>query len=123
MTYQRVDRISEEFKKIISRIIRDEVKDPRIAQMTSITQVQVSKDLRYAKVYVSVLGSEEQRKETMEGLNRASGYIRKQLGRQIKIRYTPELQFVLDKSIEYSVEISKKINEIKKGMENTYEGE
>lgn len=123
MTYQRVDRISEEFKKIISRIIRDEVKDPRIAQMTSITQVQVSKDLRYAKVYVSVLGSEEQRKETMEGLNRASGYIRKQLGRQIKIRYTPELQFVLDKSIEYSVEISKKINEIKKGMENTHEGE
>ncbi len=123
MTYQRVDRISEEFKKIISRIIRDEVKDPRIAQMTSITQVQVSKDLRYVKVYVSVLGSEEQRKETMEGLNRASGYIRKQLGRQIKIRYTPELQFVLDKSIEYSVEISKKINEIKKGMENTHEGE
>jgi len=123
MSYQRVERISEEIKKEISRIIRDEVKDPRIAQMTSITQVEVTRDLRYAKVYVSVLGSAEQKNDTMEGLNSASGYIRKQLGRQIKIRYIPELQFVLDNSIEYSIEISKKINEIKKEWEGTHEDE
>jgi len=123
MTYQRVDRISEEIKKEVSRIIREEVKDPRIAHMTSITQVEVTRDLRYAKIYVSILGSDEQKNHTMEGLNRASGYIRKQLGRQIKIRYIPELQFILDNSIEYSIEISKKIDEIKKEWQNSHEDE
>jgi len=114
MSYQRVERIAEEIKKDISRIIRDEVKDPRIAQMASITRVEVTKDLRYAKVYISVLGDEKEKSDTMEGLNRASGYIRKELGRGLKIRYIPELRFILDNSIEYSIEISKKIDEINK---------
>jgi ribosome-binding factor A len=121
MSYQRIERISEEIKKKISRIIRDEVKDPRIARMASITRVEVTKDLHYAKVYISVLGSDKEKNDTIEGLTKASGYIRKQLGRELQIRYIPELHFILDTSIEYSIEIAKKINEIKKDWENSDE--
>jgi len=97
------------------------VKDPRIARMASITRVEVTKDLHYAKVYISVLGSDKEKNDTIEGLTKASGYIRKQLGRELQIRYIPELHFILDTSIEYSIEIAKKINEIKKDWENSDE--
>jgi ribosome-binding factor A len=118
MPFQRVERIAEEIRKETSRILRDEVKDTRITQMVSIIRVEVTRDLRYAKIYVSVLGDEKERIRTMEGLKRASGFIRKQLGHILHIRYIPELNFVLDKSIEYSIYINKKLNEINKGREN-----
>ncbi len=121
MKHQRIDRISEEIKKEISRIIREDVKDPRVAQMASILRVDVSRDLRYAKVYVSVLGDEQERSSTMEGLTRAAGYIRKELGRVLTIRHIPELNFILDTSIEYSVDISKKIMEINRQQEKSHE--
>lgn len=121
MRHQRIDRISEEIKKEVSRIIREDVKDPRIAQMASILRADVSGDLRHAKIYVSVLGDEQERASTMEGLARAAGYIRKELGRVLSIRYIPELNFVLDTSIEYSVDISKKIAEVNRQQEKSYE--
>jgi len=121
--HQRLDRISEEIKKEISRIIREDVKDPRISPMVSILRVDVARDLRYAKVYVSVLGNEEEKTSTIEGLTRAAGFIRKELGRVLTIRYIPELSFVLDTSIEYSVDISKKIVEITREQEKTSENE
>jgi len=117
VAYYRINRISEEIRKEISEIIRYDVKDPRISELASIVKVEVTGDLRYAKIYVSVLGNEEDRKNTLEGLKKASGYIRRELGNRLDIRYTPELQFVSDHSIEYSVEISRKINELNLGQE------
>ncbi|NLJ41193.1 MAG: 30S ribosome-binding factor RbfA [Clostridiales bacterium] len=119
MRHQRIDRISEEIKKAVSRIIRDSVKDPRVAQMVSVLRAEVSGDLRHAKIFVSVLGDESERVSTMEGLTRAAGYIRKELGRGLSLRYTPELNFQLDTSIEYSVDISKKIMEVNRQQEAT----
>ncbi|NLI60996.1 MAG: 30S ribosome-binding factor RbfA [Clostridiales bacterium] len=119
MKHQRIGRISEEVKKEISRIIREDVKDPRIGQMASILRADVSGDLRHAKIYVSVLGNEQEKTSTMEGLGRAAGFIRKELGRALAIRYVPELTFILDTSIEYSVDISKKIMEVKRKQEKS----
>ncbi len=113
MARHRIDRINEEIRKDVIEIIRDHVKDPRISEMSTVTKVETTKDLRYAKVYVSVLGSEEERTNTIEGLKSATGFIRKELGSRLEIRYTPELQFVLDDSIAYSVEISRKLNELR----------
>lgn len=121
MRHQRIDRISEEVKKELSRIIREDVKDPRIGEMASILRVDVSGDLRHAKVYVSVLGDEEEKASTMEGLDRAAGFIRKELGQALSIRYIPELNFILDTSIEYSVDISKKIREVNRQQEKAHE--
>ena len=74
--------------------------------------------MRYAKIYVSVLGDEDTRKSTLEGLKKAAGFIRRELGKRLDIRYIPELKFVSDHSIEYSVEISKKLNELNLGQGN-----
>ncbi len=117
MSYQRSERISEEIRKEINAIIRNDVKDPRISILFSIIKTEVTKDLRHAKVYVSVLGTDDEKNQTIEGLKRASGYIRKELGSRIEIRYIPELHFVLDSSIEHSIEIAKKLEEIRKSQE------
>jgi len=118
MAYYRINRISEEIRKEISDIIRTEVKDPRIAEMFSIVKTEVTGDLRYAKVYFSVLGTEEESRNTLDGLKNASGFIRRELGSRMDIRYIPELQFIPDHSIEYSVEISRKLNELHRNEEN-----
>lgn len=112
MARYRIDRISEEIRKEISDIIHNEVKDPRIAQLSSVMRTEVSGDLSFAKIYISVLGSDEDRKTTIEGLEKASGYIRRELGNRLDIRHTPKLQFILDNSIEYSIEITKKLSEL-----------
>ena len=118
MAYYRINRISEEIRKEISDIIRTEVKDPRIAEMFSIVKTEVTGDLRYAKVYFSVLGTEEESRNTLDGLKNASGFIRRELGSRMDIRYIPELQFIPDHSIEYSVEISRKLNALHRNEEN-----
>ncbi len=112
MAKYRINRISEEIRREVSDIIRSSVKDPRISQVTSVVRADVAGDLRYAKIYISVLGSEEDRESTLEGLKQAAGFIRRELGNRLDIRYTPELQFVSDHSIEYSVEINKKLSEL-----------
>lgn len=118
MAHYRINRISEEIRKEVSDIIRSEVKDPRISELSSIIKSEVTGDLRYAKIYVSVLGDEETGKSTIEGLKKAAGFIRRELGKRMEIRYTPELQFILDHSIEYSIEISQKLNDLNVGQEN-----
>jgi len=116
----RINRISEEIKREMSAIIRDELKDPRLPQIVSILSVEVTKDLRYAKVYISVLGSEEEKKNAMAALKNAAGFIRREIGRRIQIRYTPEIHFQLDESIEKGIKISKLIQEtVKKEEEIT----
>lgn len=114
MSYPRVKRLSEEIKKIVSDSIRNELRDPRISSMTSIVEVDVTRDLRYVNIYVSVLGNEKEKADTMEGLIKASGFIRREIGKKIKARYTPEVLFKLDESIEkgiYMYNVITKVNE------------
>ncbi|MDH7564910.1 MAG: 30S ribosome-binding factor RbfA [Clostridiales bacterium] len=108
---ERTSRISEEMKKEISNIIQNELKDPRLPKLISIVDVNVTKDLRYAKVYTSVMGTDEEKRNAIEGLKSAAGFIRREIGRRIQLRYTPEIHFELDNSIEHGVYLSKLIDE------------
>lgn len=98
----------------ISLIIRQEIKDPRIHMMTSVTSVEVAPDLKTCKAYISVMGSDEEKKDTIAGLRSAEGYVRRQLAKRLNLRNTPEIQFVLDQSIEYGVHMSRLIDEVNK---------
>ncbi len=103
--YNRIDRISEEVKKELSAIIR-ELKDPRISTLVSVVNVSVTKDLKFAKAYISVLGSEKAQKDVIDALKSASGFIRREIGHRINLRATPEFTFILDNSIEYGAHIN-----------------
>ena len=108
----RYDRINEELKKALSEIVR-EMKDPRISPMTTILRVEATNDLKLAKVKVSVYDkSDDIRKETVAQLNRAEGFIARELGKRVDIRRIPTLKFTLDDSIEYAVHISEIINQL-----------
>lgn len=110
----RTNRISEEMKKEISAIIQNELKDPRLPHMISVISADVTRDLRYAKVFISVLGSEEDKKNALHGLKSAAGFIRREIGHRMQLRYTPEILFELDDSIERGAYISKLINDTMK---------
>ena len=110
MSYQRIDRISEEVRREVDAILREEIHDPRIGGTFSVTRAEVTGDLRYAKIYISVL-EDERREEMMEALKKAKGYIRHALGQRMIIRYTPELIFVSDRNIAYGVHIAKVLSE------------
>ncbi len=105
-------RINNEVQRELSEIIRSEVKDPRIHPMTTVVAVEVTPDLKFCKVYISVLGSEEAGKDTIKGLSSAAPFIRKELARRINLRNTPEVTFILDQSIEYGVKMTRLINEV-----------
>ena len=109
-------RINEEVMRELSNIIRGEIKDPRINPMTSVVAVEVAPDLKTAKAYISVLGDEESQKKTLAGLRSAEGYIRRALAKSTNLRNTPEIRFILDQSIAYGVEMSKKIDEVTKDL-------
>ena len=106
-------RINEEVHRELAEILRNDVKDPRIAPMVSITEVEVAPDLKTAKVYVSVLGDDEAAARTMDGIKSSAGYIRHLLAERLNLRYTPVLNFHLDTSIAYAINMSKKIEEVK----------
>lgn len=105
-------RINGEVQRELSRIISREIKDPRIHAMTSVTQVMVTPDLKECKAYISVLGDDQAKEDTLAGLKSASGYIRKELARSINLRNTPEITFYIDESIEYAINMSKKIDDV-----------
>ncbi|SHE63422.1 30S ribosome-binding factor RbfA [Clostridium fallax] len=114
MPNYRGGRINEEVKKEISDIIRNDIKDPRLTAMISITQVSVTKDLRYAKVFVSIFGKNEEEKEnSFLALKKSSGFIRREIGHRINLRYTPEIIFELDNSIEHGMHIDALIEKTK----------
>ncbi|MCR4841157.1 MAG: 30S ribosome-binding factor RbfA [Lachnospiraceae bacterium] len=100
-------RINAEVQRELSTIIAREIKDPRIAPMTSVTAVEVAPDLKTAKVYISVLGDETSKSDTIAGLKSASPFIRSCLAKSVNLRNTPELKFILDDSIEYGIKMSK----------------
>lgn len=109
-------RINGEVQRVLAEIIRSDIKDPRIHPMTSVVTVSVAPDLKTCKAYISVLGDEKAAEDTLAGLKSAGGYIRKELARRINLRNTPEITFVMDQSIAYGVNMSKKIDEVMSGM-------
>ena len=111
-------RINMEVQRELSEIIRREIKDPRIHPMTTVVRTEVTPDLKYCKAFISVLGDEETCKSVQEGLNSAVGYIRKELARRVNLRNTPEIKFVLDQSIEYGVNMSRKIDELTRDLKD-----
>lgn len=107
-------RINGEVRRVLSAIIQNEIKDPRIHPMTSVVEVEVAPDLKSAKAYISVLGDEQAQKDTLAGLQSAEGYIRRALARTVNLRNTPEIRFIMDQSIEYGVHMSKLIDDVNK---------
>ena len=107
----RIGRIDEEYRKELSQIIGYELKNPNVTGMISVTKVKVTPDLKFAKVYVSILNSKNV-KETMEGLKKSSGFIRTELAKRINLRNTPELIFEIDDSMEYGAKIDSILREI-----------
>ncbi|NLO48510.1 MAG: 30S ribosome-binding factor RbfA [Clostridiales bacterium] len=111
MASNKIQRINEDIQRTLYTLLRN-VKDPRVKQgLLSVTAVDTTADLRYAKVYISIFGDVEE-KEIKKGLKSASGYLRRELGQSIKLRYTPELIFEIDKSIAHGAHISKLLNEL-----------
>lgn len=105
-------RINGEVAHVLAEIIRGELKDPRIAPVTSVMEVEVAPDLKTCKAYISVLGDSEAKKNTIAGLNSAEGYIRNLLAEKINLRNTPHITFVLDESVEYGINMMKLIDEV-----------
>ena len=105
-------RVNTEVQRELSNILRGGIKDPRVAPWTSVVAVEVAPDLKTCKAYISVLGDEKAQQDTIRGLQSAEGYIRRELARSINLRNTPEIRFIMDQSIEYGVNISRKIDEV-----------
>ena len=114
-------RINGEMQKALAEIIRGGIKDPRISPLTSVVAVEVAPDLKTCKAWISVLGDEDVQKSTLEGLKSAAGYIRNQLAKEINLRNTPELLFIMDQSIAYGVNMSKLIDEVNKDSKENKE--
>ena len=114
-------RINQEVMRELAEIIRNEIKDPRIAPMTSVVSVEVAPDLKTCRAYISVYGQEDALEKTLEGLMSAEGYIRRTLARNLNLRNTPEIRFLGDRSISYGVEMTKKIEEIMAKTEDAHE--
>lgn len=108
----RSDRVAEEIKKIAASIIQNEVEDPRLPALTTVTDVEVSKDLAYATIYVSALGDGEQEKLTLDILERAKKFIRYRIGQEVQLRNVPEIRFKYDNSIAEGNRISKLIDQV-----------
>jgi ribosome-binding factor A len=111
--HSRQDKVAEVLKREISNIIQNELKDPRLGFIT-ITRVNLSKDLKYAQIYFSVLSGEEEKDRTIEGLNSSTGFIRKLISERLKLRFTPEISFKFDRSVEYSIKLQQELDRIKR---------
>lgn len=105
-------RINGEVQRVLAEIIRGEIKDPRISPLTSVVSVEVAPDLKSCKAWISVLGDEEARKATYQGLKSAEGFIKNRIAKEINLRNTPGITFIMDQSIEYGVNMSKKIDDV-----------
>lgn len=115
MANYRGGRINEEVKKEVSNLIQNEVKDPRLTAMISVTEVEVTRDLSFAKIYVSIFAnSQEEKEENLKALKGASSFIRREVGRRVKLRAVPQIIFELDESIDYGMKIDALIERSKK---------
>ncbi|KXL52546.1 ribosome-binding factor A [Anaerotignum neopropionicum] len=112
----RISRINDEILKELSQIIRGELKDPRIGSMTSVVRAETTPDLKYCKVYVSVLGNDEEKNSVMQGLKNATGFIRRLVAQRVNLRITPEFTFKLDESAEYAIHMEQLLRKISKDL-------
>ena len=112
MDFKRADKVGELIQEEISSLLLRKIKDPRIGFVT-LTRVKVADDLKVARVFYSVIGSEQEKKSSQEGLDNATGFIRRELGRRLRLRYTPELNFIFDDSLEYGNNIEQLIRGLK----------
>ncbi|MEW8973471.1 MAG: 30S ribosome-binding factor RbfA [Tissierellaceae bacterium] len=113
MNSKRINRISGEVKKVVSELLYNGLKDPRVSSMTTVTSVEVTRDLSFANIYISVLGNDRDKEDTISGLESAKGFIRNEIGKRIDLRHVPEPIFHLDESIErgiYMTELIEKVN-------------
>src|SRR4051812_38118189 len=110
MKSHRMARVSEAIREVASETILYEMRDPRV-KLVTVTRAEVSGDLQHAKIYVSVMGSEQEQKLTMHGLRHAAGFIQSKLARRLQTRFTPVIQFVLDQGVKHSIEMTRLINE------------
>lgn len=113
MASVREEKVNTELKRELSVLLR-EIKDPRVPSLISVMKTEVTKDLKFAKIYVSVMGSEDEKKNALKGLKSASSFLRREISRTLNLRVTPELSFVIDDSIEYGNHILDVINKINK---------
>lgn len=114
MANNRLERIKEEVMRELAAVIRT-LKDPRIPSMTSVVAVDVTKDLKYAKAHISVMGSEDEKKAALDALKSASGFIRHEISARLNLRITPQFTFVLDRSVDYGMHINDLIHKINEG--------
>ena len=117
MAANRINRINEEMKREMGDILR-ELKDPRVPLMTSVVVAEVTQDLRYAKIYVSVLGDETVQQEALKGLKAAAGFVRREVSQRMNLRITPQIQFSLDHSIEHGAHINELLNRTRQRERN-----
>ncbi|NLZ52591.1 MAG: 30S ribosome-binding factor RbfA [Thermoanaerobacteraceae bacterium] len=113
MEFSRNERIAEEIKKVASQIINNELKDPRIDGLISVTKVAVTRDLRHATIFISFFGDKAKKDTTFEVIQNAKGFIRYELANKLRIKYIPEISIKLDESIEYGIHINKLLEELK----------
>ena len=111
MSQLRVEKLQELMKQEVSKMLLRDIKDPRVGFVT-VTQVELTGDLREAKIYVSIMGSEQQIEDSWQGLQSALGFIRREIGKRIRLRFTPSISFALDKSLDYSAHIQELLNKI-----------
>lgn len=112
MGTRRMERVNELIREEISELIRREVKDPRLNSFISVTEVVTSSDLRHARVFISIMGTDEEKRQVEKGLAAATGFLRRELGERLSLRYTPELLFQLDDSIERGSRLLQLIKEV-----------
>lgn len=117
MAVQRTDRLNSLLKEVISEVIRKDVRNPHVTELVTVTRVQITKDLRHAKVYISVIGSEQEKAETIAALTSAAGFIAVNSSQKVTMRYFPELVFKLDDSVEKHMRIEELLGKISKERE------
>ena len=118
----RSDRVEGQLRKEISKILQEDIKDPRIGFVT-ITRIDLTKNLRYARIYFSILGDDNAKEESLKGIKSSIGYIRKLIAERMNLRYVPELYFILDNSIEYSINLEKTFERIKHEHKDSQAGD
>ncbi len=112
MARYRSGRINEEMKKELASLVMTDIRDPRLTAMVSITDVEVTKDLSYAKVYVSIFGTDKEKADSLEAIKNASSFLRREIGRRMNLRHTPELVIMLDTTIDRGMHIDDLIRRI-----------
>lgn len=117
MNEKRTRRIENEIKKEVALIIANDIKDPRVSSLISVTAVELSNDLEFAKIFISVLGDDQSKQDAVDGLENATGFIKREIGSRLKLRHIPELSFKIDDSIERGIYMDKLIQDVLKADE------